>query len=146
MNLIDKVISKLSPKRNHPDFSTGDTITVSVKVKEGEKERIQLFKGTVIKVQGSGAGRAFTVRKVSDGVGVERTWPFASPAVDDIQVNLRGKVRRSRIYYLRGLKGRAARLTTEIVQQEKSTNVSAKKLKRQAKKAESLAAAKADSN
>lgn len=133
MNLIDKVLLKLSPKRNFADFSTGDTVTVSVKVKEGEKERIQLFKGTVIKIQGSGVGKSFTVRKVSDGVGVERTWPFASPAVDNIQVNLKGKVRRSRIYYLRDLKGRAARLTTEIVQQEKSDD-SSKKVKKSAKK------------
>ncbi len=133
MNLIDKVIAKLSPKRNLAEFSTGDTVTVSVKVKEGEKERIQLFKGTVIKVQGSGVGRSFTVRKVSDGVGVERTWPFASPAVDSVQVNLKGKVRRSRIYYLRDLKGRAARLTTEIVQQEKSSESIAKKIKKKAK-------------
>lgn len=143
MNLIDKVLAKISPKREHADFTTGDTITVSVKVKEGEKERIQLFKGTVIKVQGSGVGRSFTVRKVSDGVGVERTWPFASPAVDSIQVNLRGKVRRSRIYYLRDLKGRAARLTTEIVQQEKSADSVAKKLKKKAK-AEAAAAAKSN--
>jgi large subunit ribosomal protein L19 len=143
MNLIDKVLAKISPKREHADFSTGDTITVSVKVKEGEKERIQLFKGTVIKVQGSGVGRSFTVRKVSDGVGVERTWPFASPAVDSIQVNLRGKVRRSRIYYLRDLKGRAARLTTEIVQQEKSADSVAKKLKKKAK-ADAAAAAKSN--
>lgn len=143
MNLIDKVLAKISPKREHADFSTGDTITVSVKVKEGEKERIQLFKGTVIKVQGSGVGRSFTVRKVSDGVGVERTWPFASPAVDSIQVNLRGKVRRSRIYYLRDLKGRAARLTTEIVQQEKSADSVAKKLKKKAK-AEAASAAKSN--
>lgn len=133
MNLIDKVVSKLSPKRNLSDFSTGDTVTVSVKVKEGEKERIQLFKGTVIKVQGSGVGRSFTVRKMSNGVGVERTWPFASPAVENVQVNLKGKVRRSRIFYLRDLKGRAARLTTEIVQQEKSEDsVSAKKQSKEA--------------
>jgi large subunit ribosomal protein L19 len=132
MNLIDKVVAKLSPKRKFSDFSTGDTITVSVKVKEGEKERIQLFKGTVIKVQGAGVGKSFTVRKVSDGVGVERTWPFASPAVDSIQVNLRGKVRRSRIYYLRNLKGRAARLSTEIIQQEKKSD-SDKKVKKNAK-------------
>lgn len=143
MNLIDKVLAKISPKRTHAEFSTGDTITVSVKVKEGEKERIQLFKGTVIKVQGSGVGRSFTVRKVSDGVGVERTWPFASPAVDSIQVNLRGKVRRSRIYYLRDLKGRAARLTTEIVQQEKTSDGGAAKKAKKKAKADAAAAAKA---
>ncbi len=136
MNLIDKIVAKLSPKREFSNFSTGDTITVSVKVKEGEKERIQLFKGTVIKVQGSGVGKSFTVRKVSDGVGVERTWPFASPSVDSVQVNLKGKVRRSRIYYLRNLKGRAARLTTEIIQQEKTSKKEPKAKKEAAVAAE----------
>lgn len=136
MNFADKIISSLGGKtlnqKSYPDFSTGDTITISVKVKEGEKERIQLFKGTVMKIQGSGLGRSFTVRKISNSVGVERTWPFASPAIDSIEVNLRGKVRRSRIFYLRGLKGRAARLQTEIVQQEKkSTGKLSKKAKKE---------------
>ncbi len=143
MNLIDKITLKLAAqlaektgvKRELSSFSTGDTITVSVKVKEGEKERIQLFKGTVMKIQGSGVGKSFTVRKISDGVGVERTWPFACPSVDSVQVNLKGKVRRSRIYYLRELKGRAARLTTEIVQQEKTGN------SKKSKKAQATAAA-----
>lgn len=133
MNLIDKLVAKLSPMPKFPAFSTGDTVTVSVKVKEGEKERIQLFKGTVIKIQGSGVGRSFTVRKMSDGVGVERTWPFVSPSVDNILVNSKGKVRRSRIFYLRNLKGRAARLTTEINKQEApaAAKVSKKKVETQ---------------
>lgn len=113
MNFVDSVISALTPKPKLPAFKTGDTLSVHVKVKEGEKERIQIFKGTVIKVQGSGFGRSFTVRKMSDGVGVERTWPFSSPAVDKIEVHSVGKVRRSRIFYLRKLKGRAARLESE---------------------------------
>ena len=129
MKFTDRIMLSLNPRRKFPRFSSGDTVSVSVKVKEGEKERIQVFKGTVIKVQGSGIGRAFTVRKISNGVGVERTFPFASPAIDKIEVNLRGKVRRSRIFYLRGLKGRAARLQTEIVHQKKSEGSSKKKSK-----------------
>lgn len=142
MNVIDKLMNRISPAPKHPAFSTGDTITVSVKVKEGEKERIQLFKGTVMKVQGSGVGKSFTVRKVSDGVGVERTFPFVSPSVDKIEVSLRGKVRRSRIYYLRELKGRAARLTTEIVRQDKSST-GGKRAKKAAAAAEAEKAAAA---
>lgn len=97
-------------KKALPEFQTGDTVGVYVKVKEGEKERIQLFSGVVLKVQGSGSGRSFTVRKVSSGVGVERTFPFLSPSIDRVELISRGKVRRSRLFYLRGLKGRSARL------------------------------------
>ncbi|MBX3022512.1 MAG: 50S ribosomal protein L19 [Bdellovibrionales bacterium] len=98
-----------------PDFSTGDTVGVYVKVKEGEKERVQLFAGVVLKVQGSGSGRSFTVRKISSGVGVERTFPLLSPMIDRVELISRGKVRRSRLFYLRGLKGRSARLDSELV-------------------------------
>lgn len=98
-----------------PVFSSGDTVGVYVKVKEGEKERVQLFTGVVLKVQGSGAGRSFTVRKIASGVGVERTFPFMSPIIDRIELISRGKVRRSRLFYLRGLKGRSARLDSELV-------------------------------
>ena len=96
-----------------PQFQTGDTVGVYVKVKEGEKERVQLFTGVVLKVQGSGSGRSFTVRKVASGVGVERTFPILSPIIDRIEVISRGKVRRARLFYLRGLKGRSARLNSE---------------------------------
>lgn len=95
-----------------PQFQTGDTVGVYVKVKEGEKERVQLFAGVVLKVQGSGSGRSFTVRKVASGVGVERTFPMLSPVIDRIELISRGKVRRSRLYFLRGLKGRSSRLET----------------------------------
>lgn len=115
MNFVDSVISALTPKPKLPNFTTGDTVSVHVKVKEGEKERIQIFKGTVIKIQGAGVGRSFTVRKMSDGVGVERTWPLSSPAIDKVELQSVGKVRRSRVYYLRGLKGRAAKLESEYL-------------------------------
>jgi large subunit ribosomal protein L19 len=106
----DRAIAK---KKTLPDFRTGDTVGVYVKVKEGEKERVQLFSGVVLKVQGSGIGRTFTVRKIASGVGVERTFPILSPIIDRVEILSRGKVRRSRLFYLRGLKGRSARLDSE---------------------------------
>ncbi len=96
-----------------PDFEAGDNVNVHVRVKEGEKERIQVYTGVVIKVQGSGIGRSFTVRKISSGVGVERTFPIASPAVEKVEILSRGKIRRSRLFFLRNLSGRAARLDTQ---------------------------------
>lgn len=108
-------LSKVQKNKNIDAFKAGDTVGVYVKVREGDKERVQLYKGVVLKVQGSGAGRAFTVRKISAGVGVERTFPFASPSIDRVQLISRGKVRRSRLFFLRGLKGKAARLTSEMV-------------------------------
>jgi large subunit ribosomal protein L19 len=97
------------------EFSAGDTVGVHVKIREGEKERVQLYKGVVLKIQGSGATRSFTVRKISAGVGVERTFPFGSPFIDKVELISRGRVRRGRLYFLRDLKGKAARLTTELV-------------------------------
>lgn len=105
-------------KRNLPDFSSGDTVGVYVRVKEGEKERVQLFRGVVLKIQGHGMGRSFTVRKISNGVGVERTFPFTSPAIDRVELIATGKVRRSRLFYLRNLKGRAARLESSLLHVE----------------------------
>jgi large subunit ribosomal protein L19 len=113
-DLIRRVTWDRQTKKKLPDFSTGDTVGIYVKVKEGEKERVQLFSGVVLKVQGSGAGRSFTVRKMASGVGVERTFPLLSPIIDRIEVISRGKVRRSRLFYLRGLRGRSARLDSEI--------------------------------
>lgn len=110
MDLVRKITMARQPKRKLPEFRPGDSINVYVKVKEGEKERVQLFAGVVLKNQGAGAGHTFTVRKMSSGVGVERTFPYFSPAIDRIEVVSRGEVRRSRLYYLRGLRGRAARL------------------------------------
>lgn len=121
MDLVTRVTFGRAKLNDFPQFKSGDTISVHVKVKEGEKERIQLFKGVVIKVQGRGMGRSFTVRKMSSGVGVERTFPFASPALSKIDLISRGKVRRSRLFYLRELRGRAARLESELVRNEPKT-------------------------
>lgn len=110
MSDLVRKISLLNKKTNHPAFSSGDTVNVHMKVKEGDKERIQIYKGVVTKVQGAGASRAFTVRKMSAGVGVERTFPFLSPSIDKIEVLSHGKVRRSRLFYLRDLKGKAAKI------------------------------------
>ncbi len=96
------------------DFSSGDTVNVFVKVKEGEKERTQVYKGVVIKIQGSGAAKAFTVRKISSGVGVERTFPYRSALVERVEKLATGKVRRAKLYYLRDLDGKAARIDSEL--------------------------------
>ncbi|MES2857239.1 MAG: 50S ribosomal protein L19 [Bdellovibrionota bacterium] len=115
-DLIRDVISKYVKKnKGIQEFSAGDTVGVYVKVKEGDKERIQLYKGVVLKIQGTGSTRAFVVRKVSAGIGVERSFPFMSPMIDRVELIARGQVRRSRLYFLRGLKGRSARLTTTLV-------------------------------
>ena len=93
-----------------PDFRAGDTVKVHVKVVEGSRSRVQIFQGVVIRVQGSGIGRSFTVRKVSFGVGVERTFPLHSPIFETIEVVTRGDVRRAKLYYLRNLRGKAAKI------------------------------------
>lgn len=112
---VTQQITQQKTAKKLPEIATGDTVGVYVRLKEGEKERVQLYRGVVMKVQGSGIGRSFTVRKISAGVGVERTFPLASPAIDRVEVISRGKVRRSRLFYLRGLKGRSARLDTATV-------------------------------
>ncbi len=109
---------RMAKKKNLPDIRTGDSVGVYVKVKEGEKERVQLFSGVVIKVQGSGIARSFTVRKIASGVGVERIFPMVSPSIDRVEVISRGKVRRGRLFFLRGLKGRSARLDSEAYSPE----------------------------
>jgi large subunit ribosomal protein L19 len=93
-----------------PSFAPGDTIKVHVKVKEGEKERIQIFQGVVISRRGGGSRQMFTVRKVSGGIGVERMFPLYSPTIDKIEVERHGRVRRAKLYYLRDLRGKAARI------------------------------------
>lgn len=113
-NLIRRVSIK-APTSKIPAFGAGDTLNVYVKVKEGEKERTQLYKGIVVKIQGAGAAKSFTVRKISAGVGVERTFPFVSPSLDKVEVLTTGKVRRAKLYYLRGLDGKAAKVESEIV-------------------------------
>lgn len=117
-DLIQRVTWKKTKKADHPSFKAGDTVAVSVKVREGEKERIQIFKGVVLKLQGTGSTRSFTVRKMSSGVGVERTFPFQSPSVDKVEVLSHGKVRQGRIYYIRNLRGKAANIESEIVTQK----------------------------
>ena len=121
MDLVRRITMARLPKKKLPDFSTGDTVGVYVKVKEGEKERVQLYTGVVLKIQGTGSGNTFPVRKMSSGVGVERTFPYFSPAIDRVEIVNRGEVRRSRLYYLRGLKGRAARVdSTQVVADDKA--------------------------
>lgn len=103
------------------EFKSGDSVNVFVKVKEGEKERVQVFKGVVTKLQGAGASRSFTVRKVSAGVGVERTFPFSCPSVEKVEVLTIGRVRRAKLYYLRGLEGKAAKINSELVAPQSAT-------------------------
>ena len=104
------VHEQLTAKKDFPKFKAGDNITVNYKIIEGNKERIQSFKGDVIKRQGNGATSSFTVRKISDGVGVERLFPLYSPNIDSIEVNKSGRVRRAKLYYLRGRSGKSARI------------------------------------
>ena len=103
-------LEKEQMRMDVPDFRAGETIKVHVKIKEGEKERIQVFEGIVIRKRQGASRASFTVRKVSYGVGVERIFPTHSPAIDHIEVIQKGKVRRAKLYYLRGLKGKAARI------------------------------------
>lgn len=101
------------------DFRAGDTVTVAYKIIEGNKERVQLYRGVVIKIVGHGAQKRFTVRKMSGTVGVERIFPLNSPAIESIEVNKRGKVRRAKLYYLRKLTGKKARIKERRVQAKK---------------------------
>ncbi len=112
MNSVIKKVEERGLRKDLPEFRVGDTVRVNVKVIEGEKERIQAFEGVVIKINRGGNRAAFTVRKVSYGVGVERIFPMHSPRIDRLQVLSRGKVRRARLYYLRERSGKAARLDT----------------------------------
>lgn len=110
MNELIREIEKEQLKESVAEFRVGDTVKVHAKVKEGQRERIQIFEGIVIKRQGGGARETFTVRKLSSGIGVERTWPVHSPNVDRIEVVRHGKVRRAKLTYLRGRIGKAAKL------------------------------------
>jgi|SRR5688572_4862364 large subunit ribosomal protein L19 len=110
MNPIDFVHEQLTGKKEFPSFKSGDNITVNYKIVEGNKERIQSFKGDVIKRQGSGQTATFTVRKISDGIGVERLFPLYSPNIDSIELNKSGRVRRAKLFYLRKRSGKSARI------------------------------------
>jgi large subunit ribosomal protein L19 len=110
MNAVDFVHDQLSGKKEFPKFKAGDNVTVNYKIIEGAKERIQSFKGDVIKRQGSGHTQSFTVRKISDGIGVERLFPLFSPNIDSIQLHKSGRVRRAKLFYLRERSGKSARI------------------------------------
>jgi large subunit ribosomal protein L19 len=110
MNAIAFVHGELTGKREIPNFRSGDNITVNYKIVEGNKERIQSFRGDVIKKQGTGFTATFTVRKISDGVGVERLFPLYSPNIDSIVLNKKGRIRRAKLYYQRDRSGKSARI------------------------------------
>ena len=118
MNAIAFVHEQLTGKKDFPAFKSGDNITVNYKIVEGNKERIQSFKGDVIKRQGTGPTASFTVRKISDGVGVERLFPLYSPNIESIEVNKSGRVRRAKLFYIRDRVGKSARLQEQILTKE----------------------------
>ncbi|MDR0788932.1 MAG: 50S ribosomal protein L19 [Bifidobacteriaceae bacterium] len=121
MNIIDEIDNK-SRKEGIPDFRPGDTLNVNVKVVEGDKTRIQTFKGFVVGRSGSGIHETFTVRKVSGGVGVERTFPVHSPSIESIELVSHGDVRRAKLYYMRGLSGKKARIKEKRVLDKPTDN------------------------
>ena len=131
MNLLQQIeqeqVAKLTAKREIPEFAPGDTLIVNVKVVEGERSRVQAYEGVCIARSGGGLNESFTVRKISYGEGVERVFPLYSPMLDSIKVVRRGKVRRAKLYYLRGLRGKKARIT------EKQDHVEAADVKTKAK-------------
>lgn len=114
--LIKEFEQEYKEKRNsYPDFAAGDTVIVAVKIKEGTKERIQNFQGSVLQRRNEGSsGETFTVRKISNGIGIERIFPVASPNIESIKVIRKGKVRRARLFYLRGRQGKSARIKEKI--------------------------------
>ncbi len=118
MNAIDFVHEQMTQKKQFPNFKAGDNVSVNYKIIEGNKERIQSFKGDVIKRQGTGFTATFTVRKISDGVGVERTFPLCSPNIESIDLNKSGRVRRAKLYFLRKRSGKSAR----IKEKKRATN------------------------
>lgn len=153
MNIIQQLekeqLDELAAKRPTPDFSHGDTVKVWVKIVEGEKERLQAYEGVVIARAGAGLNQSFTVRKISYGEGVERVFPLYSPVVDSIEVLRRGKVRRAKLYYLRELRGKSARIfestnarTKKIQDGEREANAAAK-VAREAEKVAAKEAAEA---
>jgi len=110
MDALAFIHEQMTPSREFPSFKAGDNVTVNYKIVEGNKERIQSFKGDVIKRQGRGATQTFTVRKISDGIGVERLFPLFSPNIDSIVLNKTGRVKRAKLYYLRSRSGKSARI------------------------------------
>ncbi|HHS98269.1 MAG TPA: 50S ribosomal protein L19 [Chloroflexi bacterium] len=111
MNLVESLERQLEPNPNIPDLRPGDTVRVHARIVEGDRERVQVFQGTVIRIRRGGAGASFTVRRIaSHGIGVERTFLFHSPRIEKVEVTRRAKVRRAKLYYLRERRGKAARL------------------------------------
>ncbi len=110
MDLIKIAEEAFATQKEHPAFKSGDTVTISYRIKEGNKERIQQYRGVVIRISGEGNKKRFTVRKMSENVGVERIFPIESPFIEQIMVNKVGRVRRSKLYYLRNLTGKKARI------------------------------------
>ncbi|MDR2385187.1 MAG: 50S ribosomal protein L19 [Tannerella sp.] len=115
MDLIKIAEEAFATKKEHPSFGSGDTVTVSYRIKEGNKERIQQYRGVVIRISGHGDKKRFTVRKISENVGVERIFPIESPFIESIVINKRGKVRRTKLYYLRNLTGKKAHIKEKRV-------------------------------
>lgn len=122
MDLIKIAEEAFATGKQHPQFGPGDTITVAYRIKEGNKERIQQYRGVVIRISGDGDKKRFTVRKMSDNIGVERIFPIESPFIDSITVNKYGKVRRAKLYYLRNLTGKKARIKERYVKKNKENN------------------------
>lgn len=110
MDLIKAVEQEFATERELPAFKSGDTISVNYRITEGDKTRIQVFKGDVIRISGEGANKRFTVRKISNGIGVERIFPMNSPFIDSIEIHRVGHVRRAKLYYLRNRRGKSARI------------------------------------
>ncbi|MCD0487269.1 50S ribosomal protein L19 [Pedobacter sp. MC2016-14] len=115
MDLVKFVEEQVIAKNEFPAFKSGDTVSVHYKIREGNKERIQIYQGVVLQRNSTGASETFTVRKMSNGVGVERIFPINSPNIDKVEVNSHGKVRRSKLFYLRELTGKAARIKSKRV-------------------------------
>jgi large subunit ribosomal protein L19 len=125
MDLLKIAENQFGTRKEFPEFKAGDTVTVHYKIVEGNKERIQQYRGVVLQRHGSGATETFTVRKMSGNIGVERIFPFASPFIDKIELNKHGRVRRARIFYLRGLTGKKARIQEKrmkLVEESDSAN------------------------
>jgi large subunit ribosomal protein L19 len=125
MNAIDWINNKYNGDKKLPFFKAGDQVKVHVKIKEGEKERVQIYEGVVTRIHRNTACSSFTVRKVSYGVGVERVFPYLSPSIDKVEVLSSGRVRRAKLYYLRGLSGKKARITSEGTQNQAESAVPA---------------------
>ena len=140
MNLVDQIEHK-EMKEAAPEIRIGDTVRVHIRIVEGAKERVQVVEGVVIKMRGSQNRKTITVRKISFGVGVERIFPLHSPGVEKVEVTKHSKVRRAKLYYLRELRGKAARLKEVRIQSKKGTGQAKKKAKAAAKSAAKRAAA-----